>query len=95
MVPFFGKTAYEDKAVYAQSSPINYIRQAKTPTLMLVGDSDGECPPAQSQEFWHALKTLDVKTQLVVYPNEGHRFNKPADQRDVLVRMIRWFNANL
>ena len=95
MIPYFGASVYADPAVYAKSSPINFIRQAKTPTLVLVGDSDGECPPAQSQEFWHALKTLDVKTQLVVYPNEGHRFNKPADQRDVLVRMIRWFNANL
>jgi len=95
MIPYFGASVYADPAVYAKSAPITFIRQAKTPTLVLVGDSDGECPPAQSQEFWHALKTLDVKTQLVVYPNEGHRFRKPADQRDVLVRMIRWFNANL
>ena len=56
---------------------------------------DGECPPPQSFEFWHALKTLGVKTELVVYPDEGHRFSKPDDQRDVLVRMIRWFNENL
>ncbi|HLK49338.1 MAG TPA: S9 family peptidase [Bryobacteraceae bacterium] len=95
MIPYFGASVYADPAVYAKSSPINFIRQAKTPTLMLVGDSDAECPPAQSYEFWHALKTLDVKTQLVVYANEGHRFTKPADQRDVLLRMIRWFNANL
>jgi dipeptidyl aminopeptidase/acylaminoacyl peptidase len=95
MIPYFGASVYADPAVYAKSAPITFIRQAKTPTLVLVGDSDGECPPAQSQEFWHALKTLDVKTQLVVYPNEGHRFRKPADQRDVLLRMIRWFNANL
>jgi len=95
MIPYFGASVYADPAVYAKSSPIDFIRQAKTPTLVLVGDSDGECPPAQSYEFWHALKTLDVKTQLVVYPNEGHRFRKPENQRDVLVRMIRWFNDNL
>jgi dipeptidyl aminopeptidase/acylaminoacyl peptidase len=95
MIPYFGASVYADPAVYAKSAPINFIRHAKTPTLVLVGDSDGECPPAQSYEFWHALKTLDVKTQMVVYPNEGHLFRKPADQRDVLLRMIRWFNENL
>ena len=56
---------------------------------------DGECPPAQSYEFWHALKTLGVKTQLVIYPNEGHQFHQPEHQKDVLIRMIGWFNENL
>ena len=95
MIPYFGASVYQDPAVYAKSSPINFIRQAKTPTLVVVGDSDGECPPPQSYEFWHALKTLDVKTELVVYPHEGHQFHNPQNQRDVLVRMIRWFNENL
>jgi dipeptidyl aminopeptidase/acylaminoacyl peptidase len=95
MIPYFGASVYADPAAYTKSSPIDFIRNAKTPTLVLVGDSDGECPPVQSYEFWHALKTLDVKTQLVVYANEGHRFRKPEDQRDVLLRMIRWFNDNL
>ena len=95
MIPYFGATVYDDPLVYAKSSAIDFIRQVKTPTLVVVGAGDGECPPPQSFEFWHALKTLGVKTELVVYPDEGHRFSKPADQRDVLVRMIRWFNENL
>src|SRR2546430_6738804 len=40
MIPFFGKSAYEDPDVYAKSSPITFIRKVKTPTLVLVGDSD-------------------------------------------------------
>jgi dipeptidyl aminopeptidase/acylaminoacyl peptidase len=95
MLPYFGASVYDDPAVYAKSSPIDFIKQAKTPTLVLVGDRDGECPPAQSYEFWHALKTLGVKTQLVIYPNEGHLFHKSENQRDVLMRMIAWFNQNL
>jgi dipeptidyl aminopeptidase/acylaminoacyl peptidase len=95
MIPYFGATVYDDPAVYAKMSAINLIKRVKTPTLVVVGDSDGECPPAQSFEFWHALKTLGVKTQLVVYPDEGHRFRVPEHQRDVLVRMIGWFNENL
>jgi len=95
MIPYFGASVYDDPAVYAKSSAIDSIKQVKTPTLVVVGSGDGECPAPQSYEFWHALKTLGVKTELVVYPNEGHRFSKPADQRDVLLRMIQWFNENL
>ena len=95
MIPYFGATVYDDPAVYAQSSPIEFIKRVKTPTLVVVGDGDGECPPPQSYEFWHALKTLGVKTELVVYGNEGHVFHQPEHQRDVLLRTIRWFNENL
>jgi dipeptidyl aminopeptidase/acylaminoacyl peptidase len=95
MIPYFGASVYDDPAVYAKSSPINYIKNASTPTLIVVGDRDGECPAPQSFEFWHALKTLGVPTQFVVYPNEGHRFADPAHSRDVIDRTIAWFNEYL
>jgi dipeptidyl aminopeptidase/acylaminoacyl peptidase len=95
MIPYFGKSVYDDPQVYAKSSPITFIKNAKTPTLILVGDSDGECPTPQSYEFWHALKTLGVETQLVVYPHEGHVFADAGHQRDVLERTMRWFDAHL
>jgi dipeptidyl aminopeptidase/acylaminoacyl peptidase len=95
MIPFFGKSVYEDPEVYAKSSPITFIQKAKTPTLILVGDSDGECPTPQSYEFWHALKTLGVETQFVVYEREGHLFANPAHQRDVIERTLSWFDLHL
>ncbi len=95
MIPFFGASVYDDPAVYAKSSAINYVRNVKTPTLVVVGDRDGECPAPQSFEFWHALRDLGVKTQLVVYPNEGHRFRDPAHIQDVSARSIRWFAQNM
>jgi len=95
MIPYFGASVYDDPGIYARSSPITYIKTVETPTLIVVGDADEECPAPQSYEFWHALKTRRVKTQLVVYPGEGHRFHKPADQKDVLARTIAWFRDNL
>jgi dipeptidyl aminopeptidase/acylaminoacyl peptidase len=95
MVPFFGKTVYDDPAVYAKSSAIDYISKVKTPTLVVVGDRDGECPAPQSFEFWHALRAEGVKTQLVVYPNEGHAFRDPAHRRDVLERALHWFETEM
>ena len=95
LIPFFGASVYDDPAVYAKSSPITFIKNVRTPTLILVGDSDGECPAPQSYEFWHALRTLGVETQLVVYANEGHRFMKPADERDRTRRTLAWFDSHL
>jgi len=95
MTPYFGASVYDDPAVYAKSSAINYIKQVKTPTLVVVGDRDGECPAPQSFEFWHALRDEHVPTQLVVYPNEGHGFVDPAHRRDVMYRAVDWFGKYL
>jgi dipeptidyl aminopeptidase/acylaminoacyl peptidase len=95
MIPYFGASVYDDPAVYARSSPITFIKKVKTPTLVLVGDRDIEVPAPQSYEFWHALKTLGVKTQFVVYPNEGHRIGVLEHRRDIMQRAFKWFDENL
>jgi dipeptidyl aminopeptidase/acylaminoacyl peptidase len=91
MIPYFGASVYDDPAAYAKSSAINFIKQVRTPTLIVVGDRDGECPAPQSFEFWHALRDMHVPTQFVVYPNEGHGFVNPEHTRDVLERAAEWF----
>ena len=95
VIPYFGATVYDEPAIYAKSSPINFIKQVKTPTLILVGEQDAECPVPQSAEFWHALKTLGVPTEFVVYPKEGHRIGRPEHQRDIEDREIGWFDSYL
>ena len=92
MIPFFGASVYDDPAVYAKSDPMHYVKNVRTPTLILVGDSDGEVPMEQSVEWWHALSTLKVPTQFVVYPHEGHVFFKPDDARDYAVRSLEWLD---
>ena len=95
MIPFFGASVYDDPSVYAKSSPITFIKNVTTPTLVIVGDRDGECPAPQSFEFWHALRDLGVKTQLVVYPDEGHGFRNPEHIKDRNERIARWFADNM
>lgn len=95
MIPYFGASVYDDPAVYAKSAPITFIKNVQTPTLVIVGERDGECPAPQSREFWHALKTFGVETELVIYPGEGHVFNQPDHQRDVMERTIGWFDHYL
>src|SRR5438067_752459 len=95
MIPFFGSSVYDDPAVYRKSSPIEYIKKVKTPTLVVVGERDAECPTPQSYEFWHALRTLGIPTQLVVHPGEGHLYLKPENQIDRLDRTVAWFDKYL
>jgi len=92
MIPFFGASIYDDPAVYAKSDPMHFVKNVKTPTLILVGDSDGEVPMEQSVEWSHALTTLKVPNELVVYPHEGHVFVKASDWRDYFVRSLEWFD---
>jgi dipeptidyl aminopeptidase/acylaminoacyl peptidase len=95
LLPYFGASVYDDPAIYERSSPITFIKNVKTPTLIVVGDRDAECPAPQSWEFWHALKTLGVETEFVIYPNEGHAFGDSAHQRDVVRRTVEWFDKYL
>jgi dipeptidyl aminopeptidase/acylaminoacyl peptidase len=95
MLPYFGASVYEDPAVYARSSAINYIRNVHTPTFEYVGERDIECPAPQTQEFWHALKAIGVPTSIMIYPGEGHRLRQPEHARDALERTIAWFDHYL
>lgn len=95
MLPYFGASVYDDPAVYARSSPINFIRNVQTPTFEYVGELDIECPAPQTQEFWHALKSLGVPTAVMIYPGEGHGLRNPDHIADALARTLRWFDQYL
>jgi dipeptidyl aminopeptidase/acylaminoacyl peptidase len=95
MLPYFGASVYQDPAVYAQSSAVNFIRNVKTPTFAYVGERDIECPAPQTQEFWHALKALNVPTSIMIYPGEGHGLRDPAHSADAMQRSLAWFDRYL
>ncbi len=91
MIPFFGASVYDDPAIYAKSSPINFVRHVHTPTFEYVGSRDLECPMPQSQEFWHALQTFRIPTEFVVYQGQGHELHDARDRADAERRTLAWF----
>ena len=95
MWSYFDASPYDDPSDYAKCSAMTYIRQNKTPTLLLVGERDGEAPPAQSIQYWHALKELHVPTQLMIYEGEGHSFEKQKNLIDVTLRSLEWFETHM
>jgi len=92
MIPYFGASVYEDPAAYAKSSPINFIKNVKTPVFTYVGEKDVECPAAQTLEFDHALKAFKVPSSMVIYPGEGHAIRDPANLADRIKRTLDWYD---
>jgi len=91
---FYG-LPYEKPEGFRKSSPITYIRNAKTPTLILQGDADTVDPLSQSQMLHRALKRYGVETELVIYPREGHGLREEKHLIDRLNRIVGWFDKHL
>ncbi|HWA91929.1 MAG TPA: prolyl oligopeptidase family serine peptidase [Rhizomicrobium sp.] len=95
MIPFFGASVYDDPAAYRASSPIEFIKGARTPMFLYVGERDVECPAPQSLEYWHALKTVGTPVELHIYAGEGHHFRKLNDLKDLRGRIVGWYDRYL
>jgi dipeptidyl aminopeptidase/acylaminoacyl peptidase len=84
-------TPWDDPAIYQKTSPIYYVKQAKTPTLIQHGDQDKRVPPPNAFELYQALKDRGVPVKLVLYKGFGHPINKPKQQRSVMEQNYDWF----
>jgi dipeptidyl aminopeptidase/acylaminoacyl peptidase len=88
-------TPYENADIFAQHSPVTYVKNARTPTLILCGENDVTDPIGQCQQFYRGLKRYKVETELVVYPREGHGIREEKHQVDRLQRYLEWFRKYL
>ncbi|HSQ99949.1 MAG TPA: S9 family peptidase [Sphingomicrobium sp.] len=95
MIPYFGKSMYDDPDAYWAVSAIRTIKNAKTPTLIIAGERDIEVPPTQSIEYWHALRAMNVPASLVIYQGEGHGIRDPKNVLDMRRRTVAWFDRYL
>lgn len=88
---------YSDKApwdatdLYWDRSPMKYVKNVKTPTMIMHGQADTRVPIAQAQEFYMALKEMNVPVEFVVYPRENHGFTEPRHQMDRVRRYVKFF----
>lgn len=89
---YYGATPWDDPHWYQKISPITYVKQVRTPTLIVYGANDIRVPPAQGQEFYIALKKMGIPVQFVTYPREGHGNWELQHRRDFIERTLRWFN---
>ena len=87
-----GKLPYDDFEAYWNQSPLKYIKNAKTPTMIHVVDGDPRVPRPQSEELHMALKKLGVPTELFVYPGNTHGIPDPRNQLVKSVAEMAWMD---
>jgi dipeptidyl aminopeptidase/acylaminoacyl peptidase len=91
---FFGQP-YEKPEGFLHSSPLMYMKNAKTPTLILQGENDTTDPLGRSQQLYRGLKHYGVKAEFVEYPREPHGRQEKKHNLDKLNRILRWYDENL
>jgi dipeptidyl aminopeptidase/acylaminoacyl peptidase len=95
---YLQSTPWDDPAIYAKTSPITYIKQAKTPTLIQHGAADQRVPLPNAFELYQGLQDQHVPVKLIVYRGFGgigHGPSKPKSHRATMDHNIEWFDEYL
>jgi dipeptidyl aminopeptidase/acylaminoacyl peptidase len=87
----FQKKPWEDPMEYAVRSPLHYVGNVKTPTMVMTGEADLRTPMSQSEEYYRALKVQKKETLLVRMPEEFHGWRRPSHQLAQQLYLLAWF----
>ena len=91
-------TPWDDPEIYAKTSPITYIKQAKTPTLIQHGATDQRVPLPNAFELYQGMQDQNVPVKLIVYQGFGgigHGPTKPKSHRATMDHNLEWFDQYL
>ncbi|HKP87028.1 MAG TPA: S9 family peptidase [Blastocatellia bacterium] len=92
---YFGGEPWNSPEAYQRASAMTYIKQAKTPTLILHGGADTRVPPSQAQELYMGLRKNGVPVEMVLYPREPHGLQEPRHRLDKMRREYAWFSKHV
>jgi dipeptidyl aminopeptidase/acylaminoacyl peptidase len=85
-------TPWDDPEIYRKTSPIAYLKNARTPTLIQHGELDKRVPIPNGYELRQALEDKGVPVKMVVYKGFGHAITKPKEMRAVAEHNYEWFS---
>jgi dipeptidyl aminopeptidase/acylaminoacyl peptidase len=89
---YLGANPADDPQIYQLTSPMTYIKKAKTPTLIQHGELDKRVPIPNAYELRQGLEDRGLPVEMVVYKGFGHGITKPKSQRAVMQHNLAWFN---
>ncbi|MGH9673589.1 MAG: prolyl oligopeptidase family serine peptidase [Bryobacteraceae bacterium] len=89
---YLGDDPADDPEIYRKTSPMSYIRQARTPTLIQHGELDRRVPIPNAYELRQGLQDRGVPVEMIVYRGFGHGINKPRAARAAAEHNLAWFN---
>jgi dipeptidyl aminopeptidase/acylaminoacyl peptidase len=91
----FPGALHEDPDALWERSPVRYLSNIQTPTLVVHGEADPRVPVTQGRELYLGLKAIGVDTEFVSYPRQKHAFHERAFQLDLLQRVCDWYERYL
>lgn len=91
-IDYLGDNPIDDPDIYRKTSPMSYIRKAKTPTLIQHGEFDRRVPIANAYELRQGLEDRGVPVELIVYKGFGHGISTPKAARAATRHNLAWFN---
>jgi dipeptidyl aminopeptidase/acylaminoacyl peptidase len=94
-INYLGDDPADDPEIYRKTSPMSYIKKARTPTLIQHGEFDRRVPIANAYELRQGLEDRQVKVEMVVYKGYGHGITKPKSIRAVMEHNLAWFNHHI
>jgi acylaminoacyl-peptidase len=84
---------WEHQAHYMKRSPISYVGNVTTPTMILTGEEDLRTPMAESEQYYGALQIQGIESALVRIPNASHGIaNRPSNLITKIAAIEHWFN---
>jgi dipeptidyl aminopeptidase/acylaminoacyl peptidase len=92
---YFSGPPMEQTDRYWKQSPLYYVKNVTTPTLILHGEIDPRVPTGQGYEMYNALKRRGVETSMVVYPRTQHGPQEPKFILDIMQRHLDWVAKHL
>lgn len=90
-VDYLSEPPWQAPEAYDQASPLSFIRQAKTPTLIQHGDNDRRVPTANALALFRGLQDVGVQTELILYQNTGHGIRRPKERLAATLHNWHWF----
>jgi acylaminoacyl-peptidase len=89
---WFPNKPWEDPSTYIKRSPLSYVGNVTTPTMLLTGEEDYRTPIPESEQFYAALKLEKVETAMVRIPGSGHGIaNRPSNLIAKIAAILAWF----
>ncbi len=88
----FGGTPWENPQVYRKWSPSEYVKNFKTPTLVIHGDLDYRVPVGEGMQMFTALQKMKVPSEYLNFPDEGHWIGKPQNSLLWYQTVIGWWD---
>jgi dipeptidyl aminopeptidase/acylaminoacyl peptidase len=89
---FFAKPFWEDPSAWLKYSPLMYVGNVTTPTLVMTGELDMRTPIAQSEEYYSALKMRGVPSALLRFEGENHGTGfRPSNWMRTQLYMMAWY----